>query len=195
VARGAFQEMSPWRRRPLTIPPNSWRTWMHLVVWELWMGMRLCLILSLGVSLIAASPDRIIAFTDLSHCYRPPPVALPCEQIVYRGGMLNAAFTALFGIMLIGLALWLLWELWTAVAPKPIADDFLRLLHDSFARDWRNPLTWPWARVLLAYGFTAIGAAMTAGVGLTLWTLISSSEPAKVPTVRTDISSTSQVSQ
>jgi hypothetical protein len=28
---------------------------------------------------------------------------------VYRGGILNAAFTSLCGLMLIGVALWLLW--------------------------------------------------------------------------------------
>jgi len=31
--------------------------------------------------------------------------------------------------------------------PKPITDDFLKLLEYSLARDWRKPGTWPWARV------------------------------------------------
>ena len=67
--------------------------------------------------------------------------------------------------MLIGVAAWFLWELWSAIEPKAITDDFLRLLNDSFGRDWRNPLTWPWARVLWAYGFTVVGATLAAGVG------------------------------
>jgi hypothetical protein len=84
--------------------------------------------------------------------------------------------------MLIGVAVWTLWELWNAVEPKQITDDFLRLLNDSFGRDWRNPLKWPWARMFWAYGFTAAGAVLTAGVGLAIWTLVVSSKPAKVPT-------------
>ena len=98
--------------------------------------------------------------------------------------MLNAAFTALCGLMLIGVAAWFLWELWSAVEPKPITDDFLRLLNDSFGRDWRNPLKWPWARVLWAYGFTVVGATLTAGVGVMIWTLVASSHATKAPTIR-----------
>ena len=120
------------------------------------MGMLVCVVLGLGVaphrhvSRLASSPCRI------SRTATPPPVALPCERIVYQGGMLNAAFTALCGLMLIGVAAWLLWELWSAVEPKPITDDFLRLLNDSFGRDWRNPLKWPWARA-------AVGVRLHAG--------------------------------
>ena len=125
------------------------------------MGMLVCVTLGLGVLLIVTSPTASSPYRTSSNCYAPPPVALPCERIVYRGGMLNVAFTALFGLMLIGVAAWLLWELWSAVEPKPITDDFLRLLNDSFGRDWRNPLTWPWARVLWAYGFTLVGATLT----------------------------------
>ena len=40
-------------------------------------------------------------------------------------------------------AAWLVWDLWSAAAPTPIIDDFLRLLEDSFARVWRKPRTWP----------------------------------------------------
>ena len=134
--------------------------------------------------LIATSPNRIVAVSDLTNCYGPPPVALPCERILYRGGALEAAFTALCGLMLIGVAVWLLWELWNAVEPKPITDDFLRLLNDSFGRDWRNPLKWPWARLLWAYGFTVVGATLTAGIGVMLWTLLGSSQAAKAPTAR-----------
>jgi len=32
---------------------------------------------------------------------------------------------------------WLVWDLWSATAPTPITDDFLKLLEDSFARDWQ----------------------------------------------------------
>ena len=78
-------------------------------------------------------------------------------------------------------AAWLLWELWTAVKPRPITDEFLKLLHDSFGHDWRNPLTWPWARLSWAYGFTLLGAASMAGAGLVVWTLASSSGAVKAP--------------
>ena len=183
-------ELTPWKRRPLTIPPDSLEAWLRLAIWEIWMGILLCLVLGFGIRLIVTSPDHIVAFSDLSHCYASPPVTLPCERIVYRIGMLDAAFTTLFGVMLIGLAAWFLWELWSAVEPKPITDDFLRLLHDSFGRDWRNPLTWPWSRVLWAYGFTVVGAILAAGAGVVFWTFVASSDSAKVPTVRIETSQT-----
>ncbi len=53
--------------------------------------------------------------------------------------------------MAMGAAAWFLWELWTAAEPKPVTDDFLKLLHESFARNWRDPRTWPWSRMLWAY--------------------------------------------
>ena len=152
------------------------------------MGMLLCGILALGVNIILSSSTCIVTVSDLSRCYAPPPVAVPCERIVYRGGLLNAAFTALCGVMLIGLAAWFLWELWSAVEPKPITDDFLKLLNDSFGRDWRNPFTWPWARVGWAYGFTVLGAALAAGAGLAIWTLVTASQPARIPTARVETS-------
>jgi hypothetical protein len=195
MARGSAQELSPWNRRSLTIPPDSLRTWVQLATWEIWMGMLVCVSLGLGVMLIATSSDRIVTVADLTNCYGPPPVTLPCERMMYRGGVLNAAFTALCGVMLVGLAAWLLWELWSAVEPKPITNDFLRLLHDSFGRDWRNPFTWPWARVLWAYGFTAVGVTVTTGVGLMIWTLVASSESAKVPTVRIHTSQSYRLGQ
>ncbi len=155
---------------------------MQLAIWELWMGMLVCLTLGFGVRFIITSPSRIVAVSDLTNCYGPPPVTLPCEQIMYRGGALEAAFTALCGLMLIGAAAWFLWELWSAVEPKPITDDFLRLLNDSFGRDWRNPFTWRWARVLWAYGFTLLGTTLTACAGVMIWTLVTSSVSAKAPT-------------
>lgn len=177
-------DMRPWGRHPLTIPPNSRNAWIRLAIWELWMGMLVCVTLGLGASLLVTSPNRIVAVADLTNCYAPPPVALPCERMLYRGGALDAAFTALCGLMLIGVAVWFLWELWSAVEPKPITDDFLRLLHDSFSHNWRNPLTWPWARVWWAYGFTVVGAVLTAGVGLMLWTLVVPSASTHTPTVK-----------
>ncbi len=189
MARGSH-DLSPWRRNSLTIPPNSLDAWLRLAVWELWMGMLVCLILGFGIALILSSPDRVFKFSDYSHCYAPAAAALPCERMLYQAGMLNAAFTSLCGVMLIVAGAWLLWELWSAVEPKPITDDFLKLLNDSFGRSWRDPSTWPWARVLLAYGFTAIGAAMTAGIGVIIWTLVASPNAPKMPTARIETSQT-----
>jgi hypothetical protein len=195
MARAQMSDMRPWGRGALTIPPNSAKAWIQLATWELWMGMLVCVTLGLGVFLIITSPNRIVAVADLTNCYAPPPVALPCERIVYRGGALEAAFTALCGLMLIGGAVWFMWELWGAVEPKPITDDFLRLLDDSFGRDWRNPLKWPWARLMWAYGFTVVGATLTAGVGVMIWTLVASSDAGKPPTVRIETSQSFTLSQ
>ena len=180
-------DMRPWGRRPLTFPPNSVNAWFHLAVWELWMGMVVCLVFGLGFYLVVSAPHHIVAVSDFSACYAPP-VASPCDRIVYQGGVLNAAFTALFGLTLVGAAAWLLWELWSAVEPKPITDDFLRLLNESFGINWRNPLKWPWARLLWAYGFTSVGAVVTASLGLAVWMLIVSSHPVKAPVIKIDTS-------
>jgi hypothetical protein len=195
MAYGSMHEITPWRRSPLTVPPKTLQAWMRLAVWELWMGMLLAAIIGVGVSIIASSRDRIVTVSDLSRCYAPPPVALPCERIVYRGGLLNTAFTALCGLMLIGLAVWFIWELWNAVEPKPITDDFLKLLNDSFGRDWRNPLTWPWARVIWAYGFTAVGALLTVSAAVALWTFVTSAKAVKPPEARVETSQTFSVAQ
>jgi hypothetical protein len=188
MARGAMNEITPWRRRSLIIPPDSWRAWVHLAVWEAWMGMLLTGFLAFGAVLIARSGDRIITFEDLSGCYAPPPVTLPCERIVYRTGALNAAFTALGGMLSILIGLWFLWELWDAVAPKPITDDFLKLLNYSFGRNWRDPRTWPWSRVLWAYGFTFVGVVFAAGAALLIWTALSFTRPVKVPVTSVETS-------
>jgi hypothetical protein len=188
MAGVTLPDMRPWGRQALTIPPNSRSAWLNLAMWELWMGMLVCVTATLGVYLIASSPNRIIAVADLTNCYAPPPVVLPCERMVYRGGALDAAFTALCGLMLIGVAVWFLWELWSAAEPKPITDDFLRLLHDSFSHDWRNPLTWPWARVFWAYGFTTVGVALTAGAGAMLWMLVIPASSTSPPSVKVETS-------
>ena len=195
MAQLPLPDMSPWRQRSLTIPPNSRDTWLRLIIWELWMGMLVCATFGLGIFTIVSTPGRIVAVSDLSNCYAPPPVILPCERVIYRGGALDAAFTALCGLMLIGVAVWLMWELWNAVESKPITDDFLRLLHDSFGRDWRNPLTWPWERMMWAYGFTVVGACLTAAVGFAIWALMASPETARVPNVNVETSQSFRLSQ
>jgi hypothetical protein len=185
-------DMRPWGRHPLVIPPNSATAWFRLAIWELWMGMLVCLVLGLGTYLIATSPNYVVAVSDLSNCYGPPPVPVPCERVIYRGGMLNAAFMALFGLTLVGVVIWLLWELWSAVEPKPITDDFLRLLNDSFGSSWRNPLRWPWARLLWAYGFATLGVMLTAGA---IWTLVATSRPTKTPVIKIDTSQSFRLGQ
>jgi hypothetical protein len=103
--------------------------------------------------------------------------------VVYRTGALNAAFTALGGMLSLLVAIWFLWELWSAVAPAPITDDFLKLLNDSFARNWRDPRTWPWSRMAWAYGFTSLGVLLVSGMVLLIWTANSFKHPVKVPVV------------
>jgi hypothetical protein len=186
-------DMRPWGRHPLISPPRSARDWMQLAMWELWMGGLVCAGVALGVSLIVTSSGQIDVLSDLTNCHVQPPGGSPCERIVYQGGMLNAAFTALCGVTLLGAAVWILWELWSAVEPKPITDDFLRLLNDSFGRSWRNPFRWPWARMLWAYGFASIGAMLTVGAGLMVWTLIVAAYPATVPTPRVETSQSFRV--
>ena len=180
--------VTPWRSRALTIPPRSWIDWIRLAAWELWMGSLVAALLWAGGAMIATSPNRIITAEDLSGCYASPPVVRPCERIVYRTGAMNAAFSVLTGMVMMIAALWLLWELWDAVAPKPITDDFLRLLNDSFARNLRDPRTWPWSRVLWAYGFASIGAAVSASLALVFWSALASSTPAKAPVIKVNTS-------
>jgi hypothetical protein len=135
------------------------------------MGMLLFLLIAVGVWLIDTSPERLVTVTDLSRCYATPPAPDPCARTLHRGG-LNMIFSAFAGVMMLSIAAWCLWELWSAAEPRPIADDFLRLLNDSFGRDWRKPMTWPWARLLWAYGFTAVGAALTAGGAIGIVALV-----------------------
>jgi len=119
---------------------------------------------------------------DLSNCYAAPPVALPCERVAYRMGGSIAVLNTWCGLLLLAVAAWLVWDLWSAAAPKPITDDFLQLLEDSFARNWRKPRTWPWMRVAWAYGFALIG--LTAGAGMSLAiSALSTSPPVRAPTI------------
>ena len=182
---GSIAELSPWRRRALVIPPNSLQAWLRLASWEIWMGMLLCVVLGLGATMIATAPNRIVTSTDLSACYGPPPIPIPCDRTIYLGGLLNVSFTALCGLLLIVVGLWFVWELWRAVEPRPITDDFLRLLNESFGHSWRNPLRWPWPRLLWAYGFTMVGAGMTLAVALLVWDATRHAPAAKVETSQT----------
>src|SRR5262249_6774772 len=176
-------EMSPWKRRPLTIPPNSWRAWVALAAWEFWMGLLVYGAVAFGSQLIVTAPQSVVTVFDFTNCYAAPPIVQPCERVAYRTGALNVAFNAWCGVLLISVAAWMLWELWSAAAPKPITDDFLRLLDDSFGRSWRNPRTWPWARLAWAYGFTIVGALC---IGPLISALISSSGLVRQPTVRVE---------
>jgi hypothetical protein len=188
MAERRLSDISPWRRQQLTIPPDSFRAWLTLAAWEFWMGMLVYGALRFGTQLIVTAPDSIVTVFDFTNCYAPPPVVQPCEQVAYKAGALNLAFNVWCGVLLIGLAAWLLWELWSAVAPKPITDDFLKLLDDSFGRSWRRPRTWPWARMAWAYGFTLVGATSALGLGLLIFAAISSSRVAKLPTPHVETS-------
>ncbi|HMF93957.1 MAG TPA: hypothetical protein VKE96_06675 [Vicinamibacterales bacterium] len=178
-------EMSPLRRRPLTIPPNSLRSWAGLAIWEFWIGVLLYGAFTFGRQLIVTAPQNLVTIYDFTNCYAAPPIVQPCERVAYRTGVMNVAFNAWCGVLLIGVAAWLLWELWTAVAPKPITDEFLKLLDDSFGRNWRDPRTWPWARVAWAYGFTLVGAVF---IGPLISAPFSSSRVARPPTVHVETS-------
>ena len=185
MARRPLPEMSPWRRRSLTIPPDSLSAWVALAVWECWMGVLLCGALFFGTRLIVTAPDTIVTVFDFTNCYAVPRLVEPCERVAYRTGELNAALNVWCGVLLIAVAVWLLWELWSAVAPKPITDDFLQLLDQSFGRDWRSPRTWPWARMVYAYGFTLVGITLSVCIGLLISAAVSSRTSAKAPTVAT----------
>ena len=180
-------EHETMRRRPLTIPPDSMQDWVRLAVWEIWMGMLVCGALGFGTRLIATAPDNIVTVFDFTNCYAAPPIVQPCERVAYKAGALNVVFNAWCGLLLVAVAAWLLWELWSAVAPKPITDDFLKLLDDSFGRDWRSPRTWPWARVGWAYGFTLLGAVSAVCAAL-LVSAVMTSRPARAPTVHVETS-------
>ena len=151
------------------------------------MGVLLYVVAGFGLQLIASAPHSIVTVFDLTKCYAAPPVALPCERVAYRAGALNAALDVWCGLLLMAVAAWLVWDLWNAAAPKRIADDFLKLLEDSFARDWRKPRTWPWTRVAWAYGFALVG--VTSGVAMSLLiSALSTSLPARAPTVLVETS-------
>ena len=184
---GPPPEISPWRRRGLKIPPDSFHAWVRLGTWEFGMGVLFYLIFGFGAQLIASAPHNIVTVFDFANCYAAPPIALPCERVAYRTGALIAAVNAWCGLLLVAVAAWLVLDLWSAAKPPPVADDFLKLLEDSFARDWRRPRTWPWTRVAWAYGFTLVG--VTSGVGMSLLiSALSASPPTRAPSVLVDTS-------
>jgi hypothetical protein len=174
-----------WRKRTIVIPPETRDEWVRLVTWELWMGLILFLLVALGTGLLMTSPDRVVLLHDVSQCYATPPVPIPCERTLYRG-LLNVAFSAFSGFMMLAVALWVVWSLWNAAEPAPITDDFLRLLSDSFARDWRNPKTWPWSRVLWAYGFTTVGVALGLIVTMAVSSALASLPSTRRPAAQTE---------
>jgi hypothetical protein len=180
---------NPWRRRPLlVIPPDSVQEWLRLAVWEFSMGVLVCSALMSGTRLIVRAPDNIVTVFDLRNCYAAPPVAQPCERVAYRAGMLHVVLNAWCGLLLVAVAAWLLWVLWEAAAPKPITDEFLKLLDDSFGHNWRRPSTWPWVRMRWAYGFTFLGALLTFCLGTIVSTAVSSQRPAHTPTIHVETS-------
>ena len=194
-ARGSAAELSPWHRRGgLVIPPDSPRAWFKLAVWELWIGMLFCGFVAFGTLLIVTARERIVIGEDLSSCYATT-VVLPCERLVYRTGGLNAAFSVLWGALLLIAAAWLLWDLWNRAEPVPITDDFLKLLNDSFGRNWRDPRTWHWTRMMWAYGFTIVGVIVTSGVAVLLSMLLSSWQPSRAPAPKVETSQRFRVGQ
>jgi hypothetical protein len=166
MATWRLPELSPWKRQPLTIPPNSLHAWISLGAWEFWMGILVYGALRFGTKLIVTAPESIVTVFDFTNCSASPPIVQPCERVAYRAGAMSVAFNVWCGVLMISVAAWLLWELWSACAPKPITDDFLKLLDDSFGRNWRRPRTWPWARLVWAYGFTLAGATSALCIGL-----------------------------
>jgi hypothetical protein len=187
MAAYRLPEMSPWRRRPLTIPPDSPDAWVRVVVWECWMGLLVYGAIRVAAHLIVTAPDSIITVFDLKNCYAAQ-VVLPCERVTYRAGVLNMALNLWCAVLLIAVAAWLLWELWNAVAPKPITDDFLKLLDDSFGRDWRKPRTWPWGRLGWAYGVPLAAMVLAGFVGVLTSAAIGASRPVKAPIVHVETS-------
>jgi hypothetical protein len=179
--------VSPWQLRGLTIPPDSFRAWARLGSWEFCMGVFLYVVFGFGSQLIATAPHGVVTVFDFTNCYADP-VVLPCERVAYRAGALNAVLNVWCGLLLMAVAAWLVWELWSAAAPKPITDDFLKLLEDSFGRDWRKPRTWPWARMVWAYGFAMVGVTSAVGIGLLISAALSASLPARSPTAHVETS-------
>jgi hypothetical protein len=149
------------------------------------MGLLLSIALYFGIRLIVTAPENIVTVFDYANC-TPAPGAQPCERVAFYTGQLAVAMNAWCGVLLLVVAAWLLWELWSAVAPQPITDDFLKLLDDSFGRSWRRPNSWPWSRLGWAYGFTFAGAVSAFGLGWLLSTAISPLQRTHVPTSHVD---------
>lgn len=188
MTRPAAPVRNYWKRHVLTIPPDSMQAWIRLAAWEGFMGAVICSALVFGTGLIVRAPDHMVTVFDFTNCYAAAPVVQPCERVAYRAGTLNVVLNAWCGLLLVAVAAVLLWQLWDDVAPKPITDEFLKLLNDSFGRDWRRPRTWPWGRLWWAYGFTLVGAFLTFGLGMLVSTTISSSDSARPPAAHVETS-------
>jgi hypothetical protein len=187
MARWVLPDMSPWKRQPLAIPPDSARAWVTLAAWEIWLGTLVAGALVFGTQLIVTARSNIITVFDFTNCYAAR-VVQPCERVAYRTGQMTVVLNLWCGVLLIAVGVWLLWELWNATAPKPITDDFLKLLDQSFARDWRRPRTWPWARVAWSYGFTCAGAVAAVGITVLASRALSSSGFVRTPTAHVETS-------
>ena len=61
-------QMNAWNQGPLTIPPDSRRAWAKLAVWEIWMGVLVCMALCFGAQLILSAPRRVVTIYDVSSC-------------------------------------------------------------------------------------------------------------------------------
>jgi len=187
MPRWVLPDMSPWKRQPLTIPPDSLRAWVTLAAWECWMGVLSSAALSFGAQLVVTAPANVVTVFDFTNCYAAA-VVPPCERVAYRTGQMAVLLNLWCGLLLIAVGVWLLWELWSAAAPKAITDDFLKLLDRSFARDWRRPLTWPWARVAWAYGFTLAGAVVAVAIAALASRALGAGRFARTPTPHVETS-------
>src|SRR5580765_7897034 len=98
------------------------QAWVRLAVWESGIGALVFSALVFGTRLIASAPGNIVTVFDFSKCYAAPPIVQPCERVAYRAGTLNVVLNAWFGLLLVDMGAWLLWQLWVTVAPKPITD-------------------------------------------------------------------------
>ena len=152
------------------------------------MGGVICAALVFGIRLIVTAPENIVTVFDFTNCNAASSAAPHCERVAFYTGQFAAVLNTWCGTLLIVVAVALLWELWSAAAPKPITDDFLKLLDDSFGHSWRRPRRWPWARLGWAYGFTTIGAVIALSLGLIATEVLASSRRAHPPTFRIETS-------
>ena len=141
---GEPQEVSPWR-------PRGWRStglvhaWVRLGTWELGMGVILFVVFGFGTQLIASAPHQHRHRVRLHEllCRAARRAAMRTRRVP-SGGLEAGADVG--WLLLMAVPRRGSWDLWS-VAAQADDDDFLKLLEDSFARDWRKPRTWPWTRV------------------------------------------------
>ena len=68
-------EVSPFRRRGLKIPPDSFHAWVRLGTWEFGMGVLLYAVFSFGTQLIASAPHSIVTVFDFTNSANPREIA------------------------------------------------------------------------------------------------------------------------